>query len=268
MIDTTVSGARATAAGTEATLRRAEQTLDKRPSAEAVPPSGTVRPGTAILRGRRASLVGLIGVGGFGGIFAVVRARRSERLDVELMVAVQRLRHPVVERLMRAASWPGFPPQSRVLPPLVVAGLWLARLRAEAAFQVLAWGAAVISTVAKAVMRRPRPMAGERLRVVTAPLGGSSFPSGHVITYVGTYGFLAYLAHTLIRPILPRRLATGALLALLALVGPSRVHQGHHWPTDVTASYLLGTAYVVGLTSLYRRVKERRTRRAGRSVPA
>jgi len=49
-----------------------------------------------------------------------------------------------------------------------------------------------------------------------------------------------------------------ALLGLVAAVGPSRIHQGHHWPTDVTASYLLGSAYLAGLTTLYRRVKARR----------
>jgi membrane-associated phospholipid phosphatase len=48
------------------------------------------------------------------------------------------------------------------------------------------------------------------------------------------------------------------LLGLVALVGPSRIHQGHHWFTDVSASYLLGTSYVLGLAALYRRVKARR----------
>jgi undecaprenyl-diphosphatase len=104
-------------------------------------------------------------------------------------------------------------------------------------------------------MRRPRPVAGTDLRVVAAPLGGSSFPSGHVITYVGTYGFLAYLVQTLVRPAGPRRTVVAALVGLLALVGPSRIYQGHHWPTDVSASYLLGTSYLVGLTALYRRIK-------------
>jgi undecaprenyl-diphosphatase len=104
-------------------------------------------------------------------------------------------------------------------------------------------------------MRRPRPVAGTDLRVVTAPLGGSSFPSGHVITYMGTYGFPTYLVHTLLRPRAPRRAIVGALVALLALVGPSRIHQGHHWPTDVTASYLLGTSYLVALVAGYRRAK-------------
>jgi undecaprenyl-diphosphatase len=80
-----------------------------------------------------------------------------------------------------------------------------------------------------------------------------------VITYVGTYGFLAYLAHTLLRKRSGRRPIVAALLGMLALVGPSRIYQGHHWPTDVGASYLLGTSYLVVLTTLYRRAKGRRT---------
>lgn len=47
------------------------------------------------------------------------------------------------------------------------------------------------------------------------------------------------------------------LLAMVGLVGPSRIYEGHHWPIDVAASYLLGTAYVIGLTALYRQVKAR-----------
>jgi undecaprenyl-diphosphatase len=159
---------------------------------------------------------------------------------------------------MAIASWPGFPPQSRLIQPLIITGLWFYRFRVEAVSQLVAWGTAALSTAVKALMRRPRPVAGTDLRVVAAPLGGSSFPSGHVITYMGTYGFLAYLAHTLLRPPALRRSVVGGLVGLIVLVGPSRIQQGHHWPTDVTASYLLGTSYLIVLIALYRRAKEGR----------
>jgi undecaprenyl-diphosphatase len=126
------------------------------------------------------------------------------------------------------------------------------RLRLEALAMAGAWGTAVLSTIVKALMRRPRPVAGVDIRVITAPLGGSSFPSGHTITYVGVYGFLAYLVHTLLRPVALRRVLVAGLVSLVALVGPSRIHQGHHWFTDVTASYLLGTSYLLALTRWYR----------------
>jgi undecaprenyl-diphosphatase len=202
--------------------------------------------------------VALVGLAGFAGLFALVRAGRSQAFDVALTLKLQRGRSPGLSRLMAGASWPGFPPQSRLITPTVMVGLWMARLRLEAVALAAGWGTALLSTMVKAVMRRPRPMIDERVRVITAPLGGSSFPSGHVITYVGTYGLLAFLAHTLVRPPGPRRLLTGGLLALVAAVGPSRIHQGHHWPTDVTASYLLGTSYLIMVTSTYRRLKARR----------
>jgi membrane-associated phospholipid phosphatase len=209
----------------------------------------------ALERGRMATAVGILGLFGFLGIFAAVRARRSEAFDLAISLKLQRRRSPLLERVMAAASWLGFPPQSRIVPPAIIASLFALRFPVEARFEALAWGTGFVSTVLKEIMKRPRPVAGEDLRVVAAPLGGSSFPSGHVITYVGTYGFLTYLAHTLIRPVAARRVVVGGLAALLALVGPSRIYQGHHWPTDVTASYLLGTSYVVALTTLYRRVK-------------
>jgi len=227
------------------------------------PPAEIFSAPVAVRRGRTASAVAWLGLLGFGAIFGLVRARRSDALDLAVTLKVQGRRHPWLERLMRLGSWPGFPPQSRLIPPAVIAVLLALRLRFEALFFVGAWGTALVATIAKLIMKRPRPAASERLRVVTARLGGSSFPSGHVISYVGVYGFLAYLADVLVRPVAIRRALVAGLLGLVALVGPSRIHQGHHWFTDVAASYLLGTSYVIALAALYRRVKARRA-----SVPA
>jgi undecaprenyl-diphosphatase len=217
-----------------------------------------VPPRAALRRSRIPSLVALAGLAGFGALFALVRLGRTAAFDAALTLRIQASRNPALEWLMRAASWPGFPPQSRIIQPLIIVGLAAARLRVEAVGQTLAWGTALLSTVVKRFMGRPRPVAGQDLRVVAAPLGGSSFPSGHVLTFVGVYGFLAFLAATLVRPVAIRRALVGFFLGLVALVGPSRIQQGHHWPTDVTASYLLGTSYLLGVVALYRRLKGRR----------
>ena len=230
------------------------------PSATLPPPPDVVVPApVAVRRGRSARLIGWAALVLFGVIFALVRSHRSDAVDLAVTLKVQREgRQPVVQALMQAVSWPGFPPQSHIIPAAIAAGLLLARLPLEALFALGAWGTSVVASAIKAVMRRPRPIGTVDLRVITAPLGGSSFPSGHTITYVGVYGFLAYLAHTLLRPAGWRRAIVAALVGLVALVGPSRVHQGHHWFTDVTASYLLGIAYLIGLTSMYRRIKATR----------
>ena len=222
------------------------------------PPAAVVPPPVAVRRGRTARLVAWAAMAGFGAIFGLVRARRSDAIDLAITLKLQRRDHPVLRSVMRSISWPGFPPQSHLIPAALAAILLLLRLPLEAAFALGAWGTALLASFVKLVMRRPRPVAGVDLRVVTAPLGGSSFPSGHTITYVGVYGFLAYLVATLLRPTTWRAVLLAPLIALVALVGPSRVHQGHHWFTDVTASYLLGLAYLIGLTGLYRRIKARR----------
>ena len=69
---------------------------------------------------------------------------------------------------------------------------------------------------------------------------------------------LAVAASTLIQPVWPRRIIVAVLTGLIALVGPSRIYQGHHWATDVTASYLLGFSYLAALVTAYRRLKARR----------
>ncbi|HEY8743926.1 MAG TPA: phosphatase PAP2 family protein [Chloroflexota bacterium] len=214
----------------------------------------------ALARGRQGTVLAAVLLAGFGGLFTLVRANRSLAADLAITIRVQRFRSPGVAHVMETASWLGFPPQSRIVPPAIALGLWLARLRTEALFALLAWGTAFLSTMVKAVMRRPRPE-NPSVQVTVAKLAGTSFPSGHTLAYVGVYGFLAYLAYTLLRPALLRRPIVALLCGLVAIVGPSRVYAGHHWPTDVLASYFLGFSYLIGLTALYRQVKAWQTQR-------
>ena len=217
-------------------------------------------PRVALARGRGALLVTVASLAAFSILFAVVRRRRSARTDLAVTLALQRRRQPWFRELMRLVSWPGFPPQSRLIPP-ALAAIWLVLgFPLEALFQALAWGASGVSFSVKRLMRRPRPE-HPQIQVAVARIGGTSFPSGHVLNYMGVYGFLAYLLSSSLRPAPLRRAAVAALIALLALVGPSRIYLGHHWATDVSASYLLGTSYLLALTALYRRAKVRTLRR-------
>ena len=192
----------------------------------------------------------------FAVLFSIVRRGASRELDLRATVALQRRQQPWFRRLMETVSWPGFPPQSRLIPPLL-ALLWLLLgYPLEAVFQFAGWGTGLISFLVKRTMRRPRPTP-YLVQVEAANIGGSSFPSGHVINYIGIYGTLAYLTAAVVRPAWVRKPVLAICGTLIALVGPSRIYLGHHWLTDVTASFLLGTSYVLGLTALYRRVKVR-----------
>jgi undecaprenyl-diphosphatase len=199
---------------------------------------------------------GLVTLAVFAGLFALVKRNRSHAFDLKVTRSLQRVNAPWFDRLMHVVSWPGFPPQSRVIP-LLLTLFWLSLgFPIEAAFQLLAWGTGAISATIKSAMKRPRP-APEDVRVIAARIGGSSFPSGHVLIYAGVYGFLAFLLETLVRPAHLRRISTSFLVGLVAMVGPSRIYLGHHWFTDVIASYLVGTSYLLGLAAIYRRVKTR-----------
>jgi membrane-associated phospholipid phosphatase len=199
---------------------------------------------------RFRSLAPVAALAGFGAVFGLVRAKRSEAFDLAVTLKLQGAKQPWLRRTMAIVSWPGFPPQSRIIPPVLIGTLAVSGRRVDAAYQAAAWGGAAISTVLKEIMRRPRPLP-PAVQVVVAPLGGTSFPSGHVLTYVMFYGFLAHLlaAHGRADP--GDRAAAAALLGLIAMIGPSRVEEGHHWTTDVAASYLVGTAALLGLIELH-----------------
>jgi undecaprenyl-diphosphatase len=109
----------------------------------------------------------------------------------------------------------------------------------------------------KTFMQRPRP-AGDEFVIHAARIGGTSFPSGHVINYTGVYGTMAVILSQRLRFAPLRRLIVGFLGLKIVLVGPSRIYLGHHWFTDVLTSYLLGSSYVIVLTSFYKRAVRRK----------
>jgi membrane-associated phospholipid phosphatase len=181
-----------------------------------------------------------------------VRNGHTADLDRTMTRAIQTRKGPRFAKLMWHASWAGFPPQSRTIPMILPAIWFLLGKRREARFQLAGWGTSLISGTTKQIMRRPRPSADE-FTVRVANIGGTSFPSGHVINYTGVYGTFAVLIHHNVRNTILRRTLIGAILAKLALVGPSRVYLGHHWFTDVLTSYLLGSSWVIVLNNLYKR---------------
>lgn len=244
---------------TSGTMLRPWCTCDARSVHAHQPPSPASpapprEPPDAPRRRRTTARLAGLATAGAAVLLVAVRRNRTQALDLAVALRVQAARRPAVAKLMWAVSQPGFPPLNRVVPPLLVAIVWRSGHRLEAGLQVVAWGAALLAEALKAVVRRPRPLP-PAIRVTVAALGGSSFPSGHVLTYAGVYGFGAYLAHTMVLRTWLRRSLTGAGLAMLALIGPSRVYLGHHWPTDVLASYLLGFAWLAGLAAVHRRLR-------------
>ena len=154
-------------------------------------------------------------------------------------------------------SWPGYAPQTYVLTALIVVALFTVGVRWEAvAAAIAALGSSAIDTLAKTIVHRPRPTAD--LVSIFVPLHDYSFPSGHVVFYTAFFGFLFFLAYTLLQKwLIWRNILTVVLGAFVALIGVSRVYLGAHWPSDVIGAYLLGSLCLAAAIYIYRWGKTR-----------
>jgi len=130
--------------------------------------------------------------------------------------------------------------------------LWLLRHRGQAVLLLLAplgWG---VNGVVKQVVDRPRP-SSHLVRIVDGA-SGPSFPSGHTITAVLIFGFLFYLATTLVRRPWLRLLLQMACLFGIIFTGLARIYHGAHWLSDVYGAVLLGILILTLLIVLGRLV--------------
>jgi undecaprenyl-diphosphatase len=85
----------------------------------------------------------------------------------------------------------------------------------------------------------------------------TSFPSGHVVTYTAFFGFLWFMAYTVLKHSWQRTALLFLLGGLVVLVGPSRIYLGEHWFSDVIGAYLLGSLWLSLSIYLYRWGKPR-----------
>lgn len=103
--------------------------------------------------------------------------------------------------------------------------------RAGAATAVASLGTTyLVQRVIKPVARRKRPFVGKDIVVVGIRSEDASFPSGHTAS--------SFAAATAVSTFYPK--AGPLAFALAALVGVSRVHLGHHFPSDVAIGSVIG----------------------------
>ena len=157
---------------------------------------------------------------------------------------------------MITVSWPGFLPQAAIITGAILLLILGFGLQWEALVGLIA---ALLSTglnlLVKDLIQRPRP--ASTLVHVLAPLTDYSFPSGHVMFYTGFFGFIVFLAFTLLQPSLKRTLLIAFFSLLVLLVGISRIYAGEHWASDVLGAYLLGSLTLLAMLQLYRWGKPR-----------
>lgn len=146
--------------------------------------------------------------------------------------------------------------EPEVFIPLVVALSVLMGIKSKknGLFLLLSFGGAVILTqVSKLLVHRIRPDA-RLINQFLPELKADSFPSGHVMFYLSTLGFLIFLTSLYIKDKFWNRLVVLILVSGIILIGLSRVYLGEHWLSDVLGSYLLGSAWLALVVYFWKKV--------------
>lgn len=103
--------------------------------------------------------------------------------------------------------------------------------------------AMLVNTAVKHFIHRTRP---DTLYVNNMYFKSSSFPSGHAFGGAVVFGLLAYLAATYISGAL-----AAVLVALIIIIGLSRIYLGAHYPTDILAGWALGSLFLWGIIGVF-----------------
>lgn len=169
--------------------------------------------------------------------------RDATRVDVALYAAIAQTPTPVLDRAMarlsHAADFSRLSLASAAV--LAAAGGRTGRRAAAHGLAAIAVTASIVNVVAKPLGGRRRPnRAAEQVPVARhVPMPAStSFPSGHA---AAAFAFATGVGHVLPPAAIP-------LHGLAALVAYSRVHTGVHYPADVIAGALIGTALAQAAT--------------------
>ena len=179
-------------------------------------------------------------------------------IDVAITHEFQENQTPWLKTIMLAVSFLGS--QIVLFPSLIVLTalvFWIAQLRLEALLVVtLSVISELVNILLKIIVSRPRP--NSKLVEVLQTVGGQSFPSGHVMSYVAFWGVIFSLGIILLKRDRWWHYLFLIIPALLVvLVGPSRVYLGDHWASDVLGGYLLGGVLLGFALWIYIKLKGR-----------
>lgn len=198
---------------------------------------------------------------------AVAEAEGVAALDHPILNAMIGLRSPGLNSVVTAYTNIG---GTIGLPLLAATIMVILAVRRRSWTPVIVISAAAAGSLAmtisgKNLIGRARPPLGDAVPPFES---SASFPSGHTLNALVIAGVIAYL-------LILRRHALSARILIIILagafavtIGLSRVYLGHHWFTDVLASWFLGTAWLAVVITAHRLYLTTHTRTAGqRTTP-
>jgi len=134
---------------------------------------------------------------------------------------------------------------------VVVIGIlvWWRIGRLEAILIPIAGLLSLVNVVLKLIIARQRPSAN--LVQVLYQMQTNGFPSGHAVFAIMVLGLSAYFIFINMENHILRTVVLVGLVALILLIGTSRVYLGVHWPSDIIGGYIIGGALLTALIWFY-----------------
>jgi undecaprenyl-diphosphatase len=134
-----------------------------------------------------------------------------------------------------------------VLTTLTAVLLIRRRYRLAVYVAVTGLGTAVLSPLLKQLVDRLRPM----VDTPVAMAGGPSFPSGYTLAATVWVGVVLLVLLPVV-PVRRRRLAVTVGVALVVVVGLTRIALGVHYVSDVLAGWLIGAGWLLATATAFR----------------
>jgi undecaprenyl-diphosphatase len=190
---------------------------------------------------RGAIVVGGLALAAFTLVAILVASGVSLGVDLAILSALHQLASPTVVSAAALLTMLGNEAVLGLLPLSLIV-LWVRRLRwqvVEVAIAML--GAQVANDLLKLAFHRERPAGFAVLSSV--PGQTYSFPSGHAMVSIAFYGALAYVGWRVLRG-WQRTVWIAAMVAIVGVVGLTRLVLAAHYPTDVLASWAFGLVWL------------------------
>jgi undecaprenyl-diphosphatase len=184
----------------------------------------------------------------FGWLARDVLRHQSIRFDAVVRDAVHSLASPGLTTFFGAVTWLGS--ELFLLPfgALVVWRLAAAGRKHAAVLLVLAAaGGELLDQILKLAFHRGRPAA-----FFGYPLPETySFPSGHSMVSICFFGVLAAVLTARMASRARRAAVWAAAVAVVLMIGVSRIYLGVHYPSDVVAGYCAAIIWVAAVRAGY-----------------
>lgn len=198
---------------------------------------------------------------GFGIVIALVKSGDTSSFDRYVLVLFRRpddlgalLGPPWLQEAARDVTSLGSESVLGLISLLTLGYVWLSRQAGTARFFAGSIvGGQILSFGLKLLFERPRPeLVPHAARVFTA-----SFPSSHAMLSAVTYLTLGCVLARFLRRRDQRVYVSCVAVLLTCLIGVSRLYLGVHWPTDVLAGWVIGSAWALSCWAVALRLQRR-----------